>query len=88
MLTFQAAQPWGEVSAELVRPEGARWLLVLAHGAGAGMRHTFMENIARIGRRTGGHVSLSVPVHGAPPRQTGPASGADSDGARCDPRCL
>ena len=47
MLTFQAAQPWGEVSAELVRPEGARWLLVLAHGAGAGMRHTFMENIAR-----------------------------------------
>jgi predicted alpha/beta-hydrolase family hydrolase len=27
-------------------PEGARWLLVLAHGAGAGMRHAFMEAIA------------------------------------------
>src|SRR5207245_3888852 len=47
MLTFQATPSWGEVSAELVRPEGARWLLVLAHGAGAGMRHAFMENIAR-----------------------------------------
>ena len=30
----------------LVRPDGARWLLVLAHGAGAGMRHAFMENVA------------------------------------------
>jgi predicted alpha/beta-hydrolase family hydrolase len=31
----------------LVRPERARWLLVLAHGAGAGMRHPFMESLAR-----------------------------------------
>jgi len=45
MLTFHATQPWGDVSAELVRPEGTRWLLVLAHGAGAGMRHAFMENM-------------------------------------------
>jgi len=33
----------GHVSAILDRPEDARWLLVLAHGAGAGMRHSFME---------------------------------------------
>jgi predicted alpha/beta-hydrolase family hydrolase len=36
----------GEVSALLVRPAGARWLYVLAHGAGAGMRHAFMEAMA------------------------------------------
>jgi predicted alpha/beta-hydrolase family hydrolase len=30
----------------LVRPRGAKALLVLAHGAGAGMRHPFMEALA------------------------------------------
>jgi len=30
----------------LVRPARARWLYVLAHGAGAGMRHAFMAEIA------------------------------------------
>ncbi|HSK03735.1 MAG TPA: alpha/beta family hydrolase, partial [Kofleriaceae bacterium] len=30
----------------LVRPAGARWLYVLAHGAGAGMRHAFLAEIA------------------------------------------
>jgi uncharacterized protein len=34
------------VSALLSRPTKARWLLVLAHGAGAGMSHPFMENLA------------------------------------------
>jgi hypothetical protein len=34
-----------EVSARLVRPEDARWLLVLGHGAGAGMRHPFLEAV-------------------------------------------
>ena len=37
----------GEVSSILVRPPDARWLLVLAHGAGAGMRHPFMTAISR-----------------------------------------
>jgi predicted alpha/beta-hydrolase family hydrolase len=37
----------GEVSAILMRPSEARWLLVLAHGAGAGMMHPFMEKLAR-----------------------------------------
>ena len=38
-----AADP---VSALLLRPPDARRLLVLAHGAGAGMRHLFMERLA------------------------------------------
>ena len=33
----------GEVSALLLRPPKGRWLLVLAHGAGAGMQHPFLE---------------------------------------------
>jgi predicted alpha/beta-hydrolase family hydrolase len=35
-----------EVSALLVNPKNAHWLLVLAHGAGAGMTHPFLENLA------------------------------------------
>ena len=35
-----------EVCALLVRAKSARWLLVLAHGAGAGMTHPFMENLS------------------------------------------
>jgi predicted alpha/beta-hydrolase family hydrolase len=45
-LRFLATQKSGEVSALLVRPERAQWLLVLGHGAGAGMRHAFMHNIS------------------------------------------
>jgi len=36
----------GRVSGNLTRPGDARVLYVLAHGAGAGMRHRFMEAIA------------------------------------------
>ncbi|PYP56141.1 MAG: alpha/beta hydrolase [Gemmatimonadetes bacterium] len=36
----------GDVSALLLRPDGARLLYVLAHGAGAGMRHPFLETVA------------------------------------------
>src|SRR6266705_7076371 len=36
----------GEVSALLCRPAKARRLLVLAHGAGAGMSHPFIEKLA------------------------------------------
>lgn len=36
----------GEVSAVLVRPPSAQWLLVLGHGAGAGMAHPFLEKLA------------------------------------------
>ncbi|MFQ5679629.1 MAG: alpha/beta family hydrolase [Gemmatimonadota bacterium] len=34
------------LSALLTRPTAARWLLVLGHGAGAGMRHPFLERMA------------------------------------------
>ena len=36
----------GELDAMLLRPAEARALLLLAHGAGAGMRHAFMQAIA------------------------------------------
>jgi hypothetical protein len=45
-LRFLASRSAGEVSALLVRPDRARWLYVLGHGAGAGMRHRFMEDAA------------------------------------------
>ena len=37
----------GEVSGVLLRPPQAETLLVLAHGAGAGMTHPFLETLAR-----------------------------------------
>jgi uncharacterized protein len=42
-LRFQASRSAGEVSAILDRPDDTRWLYLFAHGAGAGMRHRFME---------------------------------------------
>lgn len=36
----------GEVSALLNRPPDARWILALAHGAGAGMSHPFLEHLS------------------------------------------
>jgi uncharacterized protein len=42
-LRFQASRSAGEVSAILDRPDDARWLYLFAHGAGAGMRHRFLE---------------------------------------------
>ena len=45
-LQFLATQSSREVSAIFLRPPAARWLLVLAHGAGAGMLHSFMEAIS------------------------------------------
>ncbi len=46
-LRVHVSQTVGDVEASLLRPTDARWLLVLAHGAGAGMHHTFMDNLAR-----------------------------------------
>jgi predicted alpha/beta-hydrolase family hydrolase len=42
-----AVEHAGEVSAVLLRPAQAETLLVLAHGAGAGMRHPFLETLAQ-----------------------------------------
>ena len=41
-----AVENGGEVSGLLLRPDKPRWLLLLAHGAGAGMRHPFLEQLA------------------------------------------
>src|SRR5258707_8558873 len=41
-----AVEGAGGVSAILMRPANARWLLILAHGAGAGMTHPFLEKLA------------------------------------------
>src|SRR5947208_15205228 len=46
-LTFAVGEGVGSVSALLLRPDVARLLYVLAHGAGAGMRHAFLESIAQ-----------------------------------------
>jgi predicted alpha/beta-hydrolase family hydrolase len=45
-LQFTATDRSGKVSAVLLRPPEARWLLVLGHGAGAGMHHSFMSAIS------------------------------------------
>jgi predicted alpha/beta-hydrolase family hydrolase len=45
-LSFDVSPRIGAVSAVLVSPPDARALYVLAHGAGAGMRHAFLERTA------------------------------------------
>lgn len=44
---LQIATPRGAVSGLLLKPDDAWLLYVLGHGAGAGMRHPFLEAIAR-----------------------------------------
>jgi uncharacterized protein len=45
-INFSAGDKAGKVSGLITSAKGARALLVLAHGAGAGMRHKFMEQVA------------------------------------------
>lgn len=45
-IQFEATSSKGDVSALIERPRGAEALYVLAHGAGAGMRHPFLEDVA------------------------------------------
>lgn len=45
-LQLDVSEAIGSVSAVLVRPPDAWLLYVLAHGAGAGMRHHFLESIS------------------------------------------
>jgi uncharacterized protein len=45
-LRLHISDTLGQVSALLLRPADAWLLYVLAHGAGAGMRHPFMESIS------------------------------------------
>ena len=46
-LKIKVSEEWGSVSALLIRPDDAIALLVLSHGAGAGMEHQFMEGLAQ-----------------------------------------
>lgn len=43
---FLASKEKGEVSSLLIRPDDAKWLVVLGHGAGTNMRHRTLETIA------------------------------------------
>jgi uncharacterized protein len=45
-IQFAVNEKAGAVSGLVIKPERAQALLVLAHGAGAGMRHRFMETVA------------------------------------------
>lgn len=46
-LSFSVSEKAGSVSALLLCPDRPRILLVFGHGAGAGMRHPFMESVAQ-----------------------------------------
>lgn len=45
-LTIQVSETIGTVSSIFIQSENAKALLVLGHGAGAGMTHSFMEQLA------------------------------------------
>jgi len=45
-IQFDISPEIGKTSALYIRPPKAKYLMVLAHGAGAGMEHFFMENLA------------------------------------------
>jgi uncharacterized protein len=44
--SIKISESLGAVSAEVIRPDKMKALLVLAHGAGAGMNHSFMTALA------------------------------------------
>lgn len=45
---IEVSEEIGSVSGLLIKPEDADCLLVLSHGAGAGMEHAFMEELAQV----------------------------------------
>src|SRR3954471_5623467 len=46
-LSLQVSPSIGAVSAEYINPEASRCIMTLAHGAGAGMNHSFMLTLAK-----------------------------------------
>lgn len=63
------------VSALLRRPADARYILVLAHGAGADMRHVFMDGLAeRLASRRMATLRFQFPYMEAGRRRPDPAS--------------
>src|SRR5258708_19817872 len=45
-LSIQVSPSIGSVSAEYIVPEASKCIMTLAHGAGAGMNHSFMTTLA------------------------------------------
>ena len=52
-LTLHVSTTIGTISAEITESDTVSTIYVLAHGAGAGMRHAFMDNLARELAQTG-----------------------------------
>ncbi len=46
-ITITVTEKIGTISAILLEPQNAKALMILSHGAGAGMNHTFMEQLAQ-----------------------------------------
>ena len=77
-IRFQATPSSGEVSALLESPANARCLYVLAHGAGAGMRHPFLEAMAaRLAEREVATLRYQFPYMEKGARRPGPAAVAE-----------
>ncbi len=70
------------VSALLTHPPDATALYVFAHGAGAGMTHSFMESLRCAARAAHRHPALSVSVPGARLETTRSSPALSRDGAR------
>ncbi|HXF94657.1 MAG TPA: alpha/beta family hydrolase [Gemmatimonadales bacterium] len=78
-LTITVGETTGTVSALLILPERARALCVLAHGAGAGMRHPFLESIAAaLAERSIGTLRYHFPYMERQQRRTDPPAVAEA----------
>src|SRR2546422_4780539 len=83
-LRVRVGETTGDVSALLVRPADARLLYVLAHGAGAGMRHPFLEALSqRLAEQGIATLRYQFPYmeRRAPPPPPPPPAGAAGRGA-------
>jgi len=73
-MELQIPTPHGDVAGLALLPAGAEWLYVLAHGAGAGMRHHFMEAIAgRLADHAVGTLRYEYPYMSAGSKRPDPA---------------
>lgn len=71
------------VSGLLLLPERARACYVLAHGAGAGMAHPFLEAVAaELGQTRHRDAALSLPLYGGRRKAAGSAGTGPGDGPR------
>src|SRR2546430_15317604 len=80
-LRIAVGERTGDVSALLLRPDGAHLLYVLAHGAGAGMRHPFLETVAaRLGEGGIATLRYQFPYMERRARRPGPPAVAAAEG--------